>query len=523
METNLSFRPTELQAIWRAVSRQLLPIMAATALAMFLAYFLSRAQPPVYQATARLLASQPVSFAAIGGAVSGTPPLDAETYREAALGNGVLSKAMTSLHLPINPVSLQEFQRGIGVRAQRGESFQSSTITINANSNQPERAATKANAVADALRNWENERVRGNYARYRTSLEVQLKGVVKEIRAVNADQNRALALRSLQGTLLRDLDLVHALELSANGQLNILDSALAPLQPVAPRPLLNAVLTGLFALVLTTFATVLRDNSTRAVHDSEEITELTNLPVLGEFPKQFLKSRDLPSEAGGYLRAQLNSIIVSNPKLIAVTSPNAEEGKSSVAISLARAFARSNKNTLLIDLDMRRPVLASEFGVTAGPDILSLIENPALNLQTFEVSSNLFLIPCPTGVQKNLEPALEKFPVFLKRLVQTQFWDVIVVDTPPILEVSDTLAFAEYMSGVLICVNEGETQRQRLVAAHRVLERVGAKVVGAVMTNMRGAKTLSTFGGKYENRQGLESANFSHSSIQLDSNKSNVR
>lgn len=180
---------------------------------------------------------------------------------------------------------------------------------------------------------------------------------------------RIEGLGSLQGSLLRDLDLVRALEQGATGQLSLLDLAETPIYPVAPRSLLNALLAGLLTLAFGILFILLREVLVRTVRSSSDAVELTGLQVLGEFPKLAHASRDLPREAASYLRTYVNRGLMdeSEPKIIAVTSPEAKEGKISVSIALARAYARTGKHSLLIDLDLHRPILHSEFDIKSGP------------------------------------------------------------------------------------------------------------------------------------------------------------
>ncbi|MBA4170199.1 MAG: hypothetical protein H0X68_07315 [Chloroflexi bacterium] len=125
--------------------------------------------------------------------------------------------------------------------------------------------------------------------------------------------------------------------------------------------LLGAVLAALAVYALQ----FLRFSMNTRVRTVEDLERATGLPVLASFPRIGAGSRRLPLETASYLRTAI-AIATANvqPKILLVTSANAADGKSSVAIALATSFARQRSRTLLLDLDLRRPVLGSEFGLS---------------------------------------------------------------------------------------------------------------------------------------------------------------
>jgi capsular exopolysaccharide synthesis family protein len=468
------------------------------------AYLISRLQTPVYQATARLLAAQPTAFSGTG--ISSLPvasPLDSQAYREAALSSQVLKDTLDS---PQNRHSLEEFRRKLRVRTVDGR--QSGIIILSVRDSDPAKAAQLANEWADALRNWDDLRIRGSFSRYRQSLETQLGSVRADLARGNHTPERIEGLRSLQGSLLRDLDLVRALEQGATGQLSLLDTAELPIRPIGPRSLLNALLAGALTLAFGILFMLLREVSVRTVRNSEDAAQLTGLQVLGEFPKINNVSRDLPREASSYLRTYVNQGLMDedDPKIIAVTSPEAKEGKSSVAIALARAYARTGKRTLLIDLDLHRPILHSEFNIETGPDVISVLRDPLFSMATHQLERGLSLLPCLQSVEDPSGLLSQHFRPFLRRLRESGDWDTIIIDTPPVLAVTDTLVVAPQVSGMLVLVNTGNTHRRSLVAAVDSLTRIGARVLGLVVNQLRAGEGMLEFSrgyngyGQYGNR-----------------------
>ncbi|MDW8425179.1 MAG: Wzz/FepE/Etk N-terminal domain-containing protein [Meiothermus sp.] len=450
-------------------------------------------QTPVYQASSRLLATQSNAFS--GSNLLGTVPsqtlLDAEAYREAALSGLVLGRTLQTAGLPSEPADLEQFNRNARVRTIEGQN--SNVIILSVRSADPKRAAELANTWASSLMRWDDERVRGSFGSYRESLEAQLAVVNNQInQATNRSPENLTGLRTLQASLQRDIDLVRALERSASGQLSLIDQAIAPARPTSPRPLLYAVAAFLVGLVLAFGLLLLREASVRTVRNADEAFRLTSLPLLGEFPEMPAgNGRTLSPEVAGYLDINVTHTIADSPRIIAITSPVAQEGKSSVAISLARACAKAGKRTLLIDLNSRKPVLHKEFRLAQGEDIVSTLVNlPRVHPQPVMVENNLYVIPCLQPLENPPRLLSELFRPFITHLKESGPYDMIIIDTPPVLSVTDTLIMAPYVSGVLMVVREGQTDRRQLRSALEILKRVGAQTLGLVMNRVRESQTL---------------------------------
>ncbi|MCL6525535.1 MAG: polysaccharide biosynthesis tyrosine autokinase [Thermaceae bacterium] len=488
-----SYIKIDLAELWRTVVRYWWMLLAIFVLAAGLGYFLSKRQTPVYQSTARLLAAQTVAFG--GGQFQSLPnssPLDSQAYIQAALSTQVLKDTFNLGNQPVTTQRLDELRKKLRVRAIDGR--QSSVIVMSALDTNPANAAKIANAWANALRNWDDQRVRSTFSRNRQTLEAQLKSLNSDLNRGGVSPQDLEARRTLLASVQRDLDLVRALEQGATGQLTLLDAADLPSKPVAPRPLFTALLAGFLTLAVGFFILLLRESSTRTVRNSEEASGITGLPVLGEFPRTpGAHGRELPRESASYLRTYVNrSLMDEHPKVVAITSAESGEGKSSISLALAKAYARAGKRTLLIDLDLRKPVLHKEFGIAAGADIVSVLRDPMFTLTAHQVEPGLHVLPCLQTLPDSAELLAEHFRPFLRRLLELQEWDVVILDTAPILEVTDTLIVAPQVSGLLLVVSAGSTNRRRLSAALDSLKRIGARVIGVAVNNLRSGEGLTT-------------------------------
>jgi len=455
---------------------------------------LSRSQAPVYQASARVLASEPTMSSGNGvSSLFTVNTLDSQAYREVSLSSQVLKDVAKNLGQKTDPPAIESFRQKLRVDLIKGD--QSGILVLSAQDNNPAKAAKIANEWAAALQGWEDERIRGSFSRYRQSLEAQLR--LLEAASIDAETRRAQRVN-----LLGNLGLVQVLEQSARGQLSLLDLASVPSRPVAPRSLPMALLGGLLSMVLGVLILSLRTGLTPSVRNSEEAAQLTGLPVLGEFPRTApTGKRELPREPASYLRTYVNrSLMDEHPKVIAITSPESGEGKSSTAITLAKAYARAGKRTLLIDLDLRKPVLHTEFNITSGSDIISTLRDPLFSMIPQKVEGGLYLLPCLQRMEDPAEILAEQFRPFLRRVLELQQWDVIVLDTAPVLEVTDALIIAPHVSGLLVVISAGLTNRRRLMASLDILRRIGAKVLGLSVNNLRlGGSITATrgLGGTY--------------------------
>ncbi|WP_027892284.1 polysaccharide biosynthesis tyrosine autokinase [Calidithermus chliarophilus] len=468
-------------------------------------YFALKQQPLVYESASSLVAVQPGPAGSTGSFTAplvSVAPLDAQAYKEAALSTQVLRQALALAGEPGDPQALARLRKAAKVRTAEGR--QSSVITLRVRDHSPARAARLANAWAAALRSWEDQRAREHFTRYRRSVEAQLEAILTEIRQARQlkDPDRLRSLDALRGNLAHDRDLARALEESAVGLLASLEQAQVPLEPSAPRPLLGAAAAAAITPFLFFGLVLLQEALVRVVRDSEEAARVSGLPVLGEFPRMPPNGRrELPAEAAAFLRTGVHHALADkHPKVVLVTSPEKAEGKSSVAISLARAYARADLPTLLVDADLRKPVIHREFGIARGWDLVESLKDFTYSAHAHPVAPNLEVLPCLAAPEDPAELLAEHWRDFLNNLVHTGRYKVIVVDSPPALAVSDALVLAPHASGVLVAVSEGGTDRKRLEATLEVLSRVGARVVGLVMTNLRHGPAFSgrfTYGYGY--------------------------
>ena len=301
----------------------------------------------------------------------------------------------------------------------------------------------------------------------------------------------------------------------------IAQRASVPATPIAPRPVRNGLLGLLVGLTLGIIAAFVRDSLDQRLRREEDITDQLGWPIVGHVREHALgnaivsdgrspiDAQDL--EAFHILRQNLQFLDIDNPpRVVAVTSGVPEEGKSTVAASLACAAAMAGRTTLLVECDLRRPSLAERLAIEATPgltDFLVRDAGPAEILQTVpidrlersdastagedgersEAPRQGVRLVCITAGRSAVHPAemlaSQRFRDFVTGVRDA--YDVVILDTPPLLPVADTLEILPCVDAVLVCVRTPKTTRREARAVRQTLERVAGKTIAIVVTGLR--------------------------------------
>jgi capsular exopolysaccharide synthesis family protein len=184
-----------------------------------------------------------------------------------------------------------------------------------------------------------------------------------------------------------------------------------------------------------------------------------------------------------------------------VTSAHPKEGKTSTSLNLAFAFAQRGDRVLLIEADMRRPDIASKLGLSNQKGLSSYLSG-AHSLEEvmhpMKSAANLRVIcagPRPPNPADLLSsPTMEKTLQDLR-----QRFDHLIVDTPPVLLVTDATALSPWVDGVVLVVESGVTARGALIRTQRILENAGARILGVVLNKMT-AQRDSYYGSYYHSK-----------------------
>ena len=192
------------------------------------------------------------------------------------------------------------------------------------------------------------------------------------------------------------------------------------------------------------------------------------------------------SEAYRTLRTNLEFFSLDEPvRTLVVTSPGAKDGKSTVLANLAVALAQGGKRVILVDCDLRRPTQHTLFGLDNATGLTTMMldeaaqSKPPLRETSVDGLRVLTAGPLPPNPAELLgsRRMKETLAALLKKA------DVLLFDAPPVLAVTDALVLAVRTDGVLLVVKAGGTTREHVQQAKERLERVNARIVGAVLNN----------------------------------------
>ncbi len=173
------------------------------------------------------------------------------------------------------------------------------------------------------------------------------------------------------------------------------------------------------------------------------------------------------------------------PKVIVLTSPDPHEGRSTTCANLGVTLAQARKNTLMIDFDFRKPALHKIFGLRNSLGVADvLVGRHRLQEVCQEPVPRLKVACAGLGLCSPAEVlGTRPFTEFLYRARQE--FDYVLVDTPPVEAVSDSLILAKESDGVLLVLNAQKTGKESIRRSMRRLEGVGAKVLGTVVNNTK--------------------------------------
>lgn len=320
------------------------------------------------------------------------------------------------------------------------------------------------------------------------TLSEQDKSVRYNILKRETDTNRTM----YDGLLQRYKELSAQAGVSSNN-VSMVDTADLPTRPVSPKPLLNLVAAALLGLILAAAVVLVREKFDDAVRSPDDVPAKLGLPLLNTVP--LLKADQTPrevlddprsplSESYAALRTQLELAGTDGlPGTLLFTSSRPGEGKSTSAYAVARDFARIGKRVVLIDSDLRRPSLHRLFGLLNRNGFTSVLaRHRALDevLQPTGIPRLAFLStgPLPPNPAELLSgPSLK---IVLAELRQK--FDLIVIDSPPVLGLADAVILASNADGVVFVTEANASHHGQAKAALRRLRAAQAPILGAVLT-----------------------------------------
>lgn len=497
----------ELKQYFNTIRKWWWLIAASTLVAMISSFIAVQQQPSIYKAKTTLMVGRSLADPNPTGNDVWLGQQLAQTYAEIAKRQPVQEATMQALGLTWLP----EYTVSLVPNTQ--------LIEISVVDTVPERAQAVANELAQQLIEQSPSAPERQQKERRDFVNRQLQEIEKAIDDTNAriqdlkqqlanmfsarqiadTQNQIAALEQKLNTYQANYaQLLTFLEGGIN-TLSVVEPAALPTTPVGPNRSMTVLLAAAIGLLLALGAAFLMDYLDDTLKNPDDIKAATNLSTLGaitviegESPDQKLVTALHPksptAEAYRILRTNLQFSALDNPpRTLMTTSPNPGEGKSTTLANLGVVMAQQGQRVILVDTDLRRPTLHRFFELpnSVGLTTALLQANPVADgfvqptrIENLQVLTSGPLPPNPAELIGS-----ERFKALLEDLKQHA--DVVLLDSPPVLAVTDAAILARQVDGVLMIVEAGGTRRPLATSAKDALEKVGAKVLGVALNRLR--------------------------------------
>ena len=397
---------------------------------------------------------------------------------------------------PVQSAVSRKLGSAPGVAA--AEVAQTNVIAVTAIATDPAQAALIANTYARAFVAYQQTVALTGLTAAETQLHAQIRSLGKQISTLQGAAQTALV--NQQVVLKEQLAQMQVNASAGNSGVALVTPAVAPTAPSAPKPVQNGLLGLAAGLVLGLAAAFLRDNLDDAVAAKDAAEQLTGTPVLAMVPMvTSWRRRDKPvvialakptapaAEAYRSLRTSLQFAQLERElRTILITSPAAAEGKTSTLANLGAVFAQTGQRVVLVSCDLRRPRLGKFFGLDeqVGLTTVLLGEQPLEQvIQPVPGHENLHVLAAGSLPHNPAEllsgPAARQLFAALR-----QQFSLILIDSPPVLPVTDAVVLSKEADATLLVVAAGQTKGADLQRAAEKLAQVNATMVGTVLNQV---------------------------------------
>lgn len=494
----------EFRDIMNLIWKWLWLIIIATALATGGAYFISQYTTPVYRATTTLLISEPGASAQTDEftAILTSERL-ARSYAERLTNRHVLEDVIATTGLSATPEDLEEL---IEVQLVRDTQL----IELSVEHTSPQVAQLIANEVPKAFATRNQEQQTQRFAASKESLEEELAGIEVEIVAIEQQlaafdednqppslETQLIELQAAHSSLLSSYEQVRIAEAQSLSNVIIDEEASLPTEPVRPRTVLNTILSGIVGASVSAGAILLLELLDDTLRDPNEVSIILETPILALIPNLRKADREdlvvvnqprSPSaESFRTLRTNIQYASVDHPiRTILITSPRESDGKTLVASNLAAVIAQAGRNIVLVDSDLRRPTLTRRFRLQEREGLTDALFLPDFAAMVTWGTSVQKLKLLPSGsVPPNPSELIGSERMLGLLSFMTEHVDVVLLDSPPVLAVTDAVLLSGRVDGVVLVMESGKTRRDEALRAVESLHKANANILGIVLNKVR--------------------------------------
>jgi non-specific protein-tyrosine kinase len=511
-------------------------LVLLTAIAAGLGFVYSQLQPRVYRATATVLIGQIFQSTSPDRADIQTSEALAESYADIARRQPVLQKVVDALSLE---QSWQNLKKQVQVETISGTQL----LQIKVEANAPELARILADEVASQLillssanlEEGENGGSQGVIRQQILDLEDRMNSGNERIKAISSEiglleariqafqendnptlknelfqlQNEKIALEGLLTdwgkTYVELLALVEPSQKS--NDLSVVESAQASNRPVRPRVLLNTMLAGCLGLILAlglAFLWGYLDDTFKLTDDLYQSKELSILGVIGIIKgngssEKLLTHLEIFSPViESYRRARSKirlTFIERSMKTILLTSPMQGEGKSITVANLGISLAQGGLKTILVDADLRRPVLHEILNKKYEPGLADLLNTRETKFDRYLQETkipDLWLLASGRAPQ---DPPERFGSVRMSQIIKglEKIADVVIIDSPPALLVADAMVLSNQVDGVILVIQSGKSKWSAVRQALFDIRNTRANYLGSIINKVPKSDTFAVY------------------------------
>jgi succinoglycan biosynthesis transport protein ExoP len=489
-------------------------IVLGTLLGAGIAYASSRLTTPVYAASTTLLVNEAPSSGKTADYTSIlTSERLAQTYSTMMTKQPIVKSALEDLHLDLSPETVPA---RINVNLVRDTQL----MVLQVESEDPQLARDLANAIPIAFSR-QNAAVqaeryadsKGNLTKEIDTLKEQIAVNQAGINAIGTPaapgkeaelarlQTELTQLRQSLAYLLQSYESIRLAEAQSTNNIVAVEEAALPTSPIRPRTTQNVLLGALVGMMLSIGVVFLIEYLDDRIRSPDQIDKVLKLPVVGLIAKMgngyhgtsqhhliaVREPRSPVVEAFRSLRTNIQFAGVDQPiRTLLVTSAGPSEGKSTVAANLAVVMAQAGLKVVIVDADLRRPTMHKQFNQVNRSGLTDTILRDPSQWNGLASASG---VPNLSVLLSGSLPPNPSELLGSKRMHQLidhlhQAYDVIIIDAPPLLPVTDALVLSALTDGVLMVIDYGSTRIGEAVQGKTQLDQSGARILGVVMNKI---------------------------------------
>jgi len=514
----------DLRRVIATVARRWWLLVGLAAIGAMIGYVVSRAQTPVYQAMTTVLVGESIKSPSIDRVDIQISDALVQTYIEVVRRQQVMQGVVTTLNLS---ESWQDLKKQVTVA--RVENTQLIEISVEAGS--PEMARKIADEVANqlllvsptSLANLKKNSPTDIFNRDRLAslqekivngqkrldeIEIAMKNSVSDVELASLQTEKT----TLEGLIIEwERNYTQLLPLTVAdtekdpNRLSIIENAHANNVPIRPRIKLSTVLGGAIGLLLALGSIFLLDFLDDTYKSLNDFTYSEQLNILGSIRR--IKGKKYSdkviadlypyspiTESYRMIRSRIRFRPADRPiRSMMVTSPTSEEGKSLTVANLAAVFAQAHLKTVIVDADLRDPVLHKTFGVKNEVGLGDLLSSPEIKVEECLQDTSVDNLQMLSSGKPVLDPSerlgserMAEIIMDLKRIA-----DVVIFDSPPALAFADAIVLSNQVDGVIVVVRAGKSKRDAVNQTLVDLQNANAHVLGSIFNEAPGSDTFA--------------------------------